>query len=112
MPVDPAEAFAVLDVRVGTIAEAKPFDGARKPAYQLTIDFGPTIGRKQSSAQLTVHYQAEELIGKQIIAAVNLGPKKIAGFVSDVLVLGLPDLSGDTVLLTPDLPVPNGERLY
>src|ERR1700674_4958381 len=76
MPVDPAEAFAALDVRVGTIAEARPFEGARKPSYQLTIDFGPTIGRKQSSVQLTVHYKPEELIGKQIIAAVNRGPKK------------------------------------
>ncbi len=112
MPVDPAEAFGALDVRIGTVAEVKPFPAARKPSYQLTVDFGPGIGRKQSSAQITVHYQPTELIGKQVIAAVNLGPKKVADFTSEVLVLGVPDIGGDTVLLSPDLPVPNGAKLY
>jgi tRNA-binding protein len=110
--VDGAQAFATLDVRVGTIAEVKPFPAARKPAYQLVIDFGPQIGRKQSSAQLTQHYKPDELVGRQVIAAMNLGPKKIADFTSEVLVLGLPDIGNHVVLLSPDLPVPNGARLY
>lgn len=105
-------AFAALDMRTGTIASAEPFPEARKPAYKLTIDFGPAIGIKRSSAQLTAHYEPAALIGKQIVAVVNFPPKRIAGFPSEVLVLGVPDEGGDTVLLAPDSPVENGVRVY
>ncbi len=110
--VSPVDAFAALDVRAGTVVSAEPFPEARKPAYKLVIDFGDAIGTKYSSAQLTVHYAADELIGKQIVAVVNFPPKRIAGFPSEVLVLGVPDENGDTVLLTPDSAVQNGVRVY
>lgn len=108
----PLDAFSALDIRTGTIVSAEPFPEARKPAYKLTVDFGPAIGTKRSSAQLTAHYTPEQLNGKQIIAVVNFPPKRIAGFPSEVLVLGVPDENGDTVLLAPDSGVQNGARIY
>src|SRR4051794_25892597 len=107
--MEPIEAFETLDVRVGRIVRAEPNEKARKPAYKLWIDFGP-LGEKTSSAQLTVHYTAEELAGRLIVAAVNLGTRRVAGFPSEVLVLGLPDAAGEVVLLSPDKDVPLGGR--
>lgn len=106
------EAFDVLDVRVGTVIAAEDFPKARKPAYRLTIDFGPEIGTKRSSAQITVRYAREELVGTQVVAVVNFPPKRIADFESEVLVLGFADERGDIILARPDEPVPNGKRLY
>jgi tRNA-binding protein len=106
------EAFALLDVRTGTIVEAQPFPEARKPAYRLTIDFGGDVGLRRSSAQITEHYTCEGLVGKQILAVVNFPPKRIAGFPSEVLVLGVPDAQGNVVLAVPDHAVENGVRLY
>jgi tRNA-binding protein len=102
--------FDKLELRVGRIVEAEEFPQARKPAYKLTIDFGP-LGIKRSSAQITLHYAPEELVGRQVVAAVNLGERRIAGFVSQVLVLGGLPREDDVVLLAPDLPVPNGTRV-
>jgi tRNA-binding protein len=109
--LDSLEAFTLLDLRVGRIVRAEPNEGARKPAYRLWIDFGP-LGEKTSSAQLTDLYKPEELIGRQIVAAVNLGVRKINGFPSEVLVLGLPDAEGRVVLLSPEREVPVGGRVY
>jgi len=105
------EAFQQLDLRVGRIIEAEPHPAARKPAYRLRIDFGP-LGVKASSAQLTDLYTPEDLIGRQVIAAVNLGTRSIAGFQSEVLVLGLPDERGHVVLLASERDVPLGGRVY
>ncbi|RIH85301.1 putative chaperone CsaA [Calidithermus roseus] len=107
----PLEAFELLDLRVGRIIRAEPNAEARKPAYKLWIDFGP-LGQKASSAQLTALYTPEELVGRLVIAAVNLGSRKIAGFTSEVLVLGLPDAEGQVVLLEPEREVPLGGRVY
>jgi len=104
-------AFAEIDIRVGTVLRAEPLAGARKPAIKLEIDFGPTFGKKWSSAQLTVHYTPESLTGKRICAVVNVAPKRIAGFESQVLVLGFADDAGAVVLVAPDQPVANGARL-
>jgi tRNA-binding protein len=106
-----ADEFAAIEIRVGTIVAARPFPEARKPAIKLTIDFGDEIGIRRSSAQLTVHYTPEELVGRQIVAAVNLGTRRIAGFESQVLVLGALPAAGEVVLLTLDQPVPNGTRI-
>jgi tRNA-binding protein len=105
------EAFQQLDLRVGRITEVEPHTGARRPAYRLRIDFGP-LGVKASSAQLTGLYSPQDLIGRQVIAAVNLGPRLIAGFQSEVLVLGLPDEQGRVVLLASERDVPLGGRVY
>jgi len=109
--LDPVEAFGVLDLRAGRVTRAEPNQGARKPSYRLWIDFGP-LGEKTSSAQLTDLYTAEALVGRLVIAAVNLGTRRIAGFPSEVLVLGLPDEAGRVVLLAPERDVPLGGRVY
>ncbi|HTW85200.1 MAG TPA: tRNA-binding protein [Candidatus Sulfotelmatobacter sp.] len=106
------EQFFAVDVRIGTILAAEPFPEVRKPAFKLTIDFGAEIGTKRSSAQITVHYTCDELVGRQVAAVVNLPPRRIGPFVSEVLTLGFPDAEGAVVLFSPDLPVPNGARLY
>src|SRR5205085_1355931 len=99
--VNPVDAFAALDVRVGRIIRAEPNEKARKPAYKVWVDFGP-LGVKASSAQLTARYAATGLVGRQVVAAVNLGTRNVAGFVSEVLVLGLPDADGEVILLAPE----------
>ncbi len=104
--------FLRTDIRVGTILSAEPFPQARKPAYKLTIDFGPEIGVKKSSAQLTVHYKPDQLIGRQVCAVVNFPPRQIGPFLSEVLTLGMPDEDGSVVLVRPDLRVPNGGKLF
>jgi tRNA-binding protein len=104
--------FEKVDVRVGTIVEVLPFPEARKPAYKLKIDFGEKIGVKKSSAQITTHYTAEALLGKQVAAVVNFPPRQIGPFMSEVLTLGFPDDSGGVVLIGPSLPVPNGGKLF
>jgi tRNA-binding protein len=104
--------FLRVDIRAGTIVEAKPFEGARKPALQLWIDFGAELGVRKCSAQLTVHYTPEALLGRQVAAVVNFPPRQIGKFMSQVLTLGFPDPDGAVVLITPDKPVPNGSRLF
>ena len=104
--------FETVDIRVGTIIDAQPFPEARKPALKLTIDFGPDIGVKRSSAQLTVHYHADRLLGRQVCAVVNFPPRRIGPFVSEVLTLGMPDADGAVVLIAPDFKVPNGGKLF
>ena len=104
------DVFMKLDIRVGTITEAKVFAKARKPAYQLVVDFGEEIGTKKSSAQITQHYTPDQLIGKQVLAVVNFPPRQIADFMSEVLVLGTYS-EGGVVLITPDKAVQNGDRL-
>lgn len=104
--------FEQVDIRVGTITDAQPFPQARKPAYKLVIDFGPEIGVKRSSAQLTVHYKADQLIGRQVCAVVNFPPRQIGPFMSEVLTLGMPDADGAVVLVKPDFKVPNGGKLF
>jgi tRNA-binding protein len=103
--------FASIDIRVGTVLTAAPFPEARKPSVKLTIDFGPELGVKRSSAQLTVHYSPEQLMGRQVVAAVNLGTRRIATFDSEVLVLGAMPSSTEVVLLGVDRPVQNGTRV-
>ena len=104
--------FQAVDIRVGTITRTEPYPEARKPAIKLWVDFGPEIGEKRSSAQITVHYLPEELIGKQVLAVVNFPPRQIGKFMSEVLVLGLPDARGEVVLIGPDHPVPNGGKMF
>ena len=104
--------FLKVDVRVGTVVEVQDFPEARKPAFKLLIDFGPTIGRKKSSAQITRHYAKDELIGRRVAAVVNFPPRQIGPFMSEVLTLGFPDEEGEVVLIGPDLAVPNGGRLF
>ena len=109
---DSLGAWDALDIRVGTITDAAPFPEAKKPAIKLWIDFGEAIGVRTSSAQLTVHYTPDKLIGRQVLAAVNLGTRRIGGFESQVLTLGLPDEDGGVVLIRPDFHVPDGGRLF
>jgi tRNA-binding protein len=106
------EQFLAVDIRIGTVTSAVPYPEARKPALKLTIDFGPTIGSRRSSAQLTTHYVAASLIGRQVAAVVNFPPRQIGKFLSEVLTLGFPDASGSVVLFEPDQPVPDGSRLF
>ncbi len=112
MPEISWEDFEKVDVRVGTVVEAKLFPEARKPSIRLVVDFGAEIGTRKTSAQLTAHYGPEGLVGRQVVAVVNFPPKRIAGFESEVLVLGVPDESGEVVLLSPDHAVPAGGRMF
>ena len=104
--------FDKIDIRVGRIVAAEPFPEARKPAFKLTIDFGPPIGTKRSSAQLTARYRCEELEGRLVIAVVNFAPRRIGPFVSEVLTLGVPDPEGAVVLLVPERDVPPGAKMF
>jgi tRNA-binding protein len=106
------EDFTRVDIRVGTVTAVEPYPEARRPAYKLTMDFGPELGTKRSSAQLTVHYTPEQLIGRQVAAVVNFPTKQIGKFMSEVLVLGFPDEAGAVVLVGVDHPVPNGGKLF
>jgi tRNA-binding protein len=117
-PADPAAAtidfddFLKVDIRVGTIVEALPFPQARKPSYRLLIDFGPTIGRKTSSAQITERHALDALVGRQVAAVINFPPRQIGPMISEVLTLGFPDREGRVVLVGPGEPVPDGGRLF
>ena len=104
--------FEKIDIRVGTVRDARPLEGARKPALRLEIDFGPEIGVKKSSAQITTHYTPQELIGRQVAAVVNFPPRQIGKFMSEVLTLGFPDADGAVVLIAPTKTVPNGGKLF
>lgn len=104
--------FERVDIRVGRVVRAEPFERARKPAFRLWIDFGPEIGQRKSSAQITTHYTPDSLVGRQVVAVVNFPPRQIADFMSEVLVLGVPDAAGQVVLLRPDQDVPLGGRMY
>jgi tRNA-binding protein len=104
--------FDKVDVRVGKVIEVEPFPEARKPAIKLEIDFGSSIGTRRTSAQLTTHYEPGDLLGRQVVAVVNFPPKRIAGFKSEVLVLGVPHDDGEVVLLSPDYDVPLGGRMF
>lgn len=111
-PTISIEDFLKVDIRVGTIRRCEPFPQARKPALKLWIDFGAEIGERRSSAQLTRHYAPDDLIGRQVLAVVNFPPRQIATVLSEVLVLGVPDVDGAVVLIAPDQPVPDGGRLF
>ncbi len=104
--------FLKVDIRVGRVTRAEPFPEARKPAIKMWIDFGPDLGEKKTSAQITAHYAPEDLPGKQVIAVTNFPPRQIGPFMSEVLVLGLSDANGDIVLLSPDKDVTEGERMH
>ena len=112
MPEISWEEFEKVDVRVGTVVEAELFPEARKPSMKLMVDFGPEVGTRKTSAQLTVRYEPEGLVGRQVLAVINFPPKRIAGFESEVLVLGVPDGNEDVVLLAPDHEVPPGGRMF
>jgi len=111
-PLIDFDRFLAVDIRIGTIIAADDYPEARKPALELKIDFGPGVGIKQSSAQITRHYAAATLVGRQVAAVVNFPPRQIGRFMSEVLTLGFPDEAGEVVLFRPDLAVPNGARLF
>ncbi|HZY66406.1 MAG TPA: tRNA-binding protein [Rubrobacteraceae bacterium] len=104
--------FEKVDIRVGRIVEAEPFPEARNPAIKLAVDFGEEVGTRRTSAQITAHYGPDSLVGRQVVAVVNFPPKRIAGFKSEVLALGVPDAEGEVVLLSPDQDVPPGSRMF
>ncbi len=106
------EDFVKVDVRVGTVVRVEPYPEARRPAYKLWVDFGPDIGERKTSAQLTELYTPETLLGRQVAAVVNFPPKQIGRFMSEILVLGFPDAEGRVVLIGPERAVPNGGKLY
>ncbi len=108
----PYAAFEAVEIRAGTVVDAQPFPEARKPAIKLWVEFGEGIGIKASSAQITAHYAPDRLIGRQVLAVVNLAPRRIGPFTSEVLVLGLADADGAVVLIGPDMAVPNGSRMH
>lgn len=115
---DPAAAiiglaeFKAVDIRVGTVVRAEPFPEARRPAIKLWVDFGPPVGVRKSSAQITRYYTPESVVGRQVVAVLNFPPRQIGPFMSEILVLGVPDQEGEVVLLHPDLPVPDGGRMF
>ncbi len=104
--------FLAVDIRVGTVLRVEPYPEARKPAYKLWVDFGAQIGERKTSAQITKHYTPDDLVGRQVMAVVNFPPKQIGKFMSEMLVLGVPDDAGEVVLLQPTAGVPNGGRLF
>ena len=104
--------FTKVEIRVGTVIRAEPFPEARRPAVKMWIDFGPGLGERKSSAQVTAHYAPEDLVGRQVVAVTNFPPRQIGPFMSEVLVLGLPDDAGEVVLVSPDRPVPDGGRMH
>jgi tRNA-binding protein len=104
--------FQKVDIRAGTVVQAEPFPGARKPAIKMVVDFGSVIGLKKTSAQITEHYKVDELVGRKIAAVVNFPPRQIGKFMSEVLMLGFPDENGFVLLVTPDPKTPNGARLF
>lgn len=104
--------FLKVDIRKGTVTRAEPYPEARKPAIKLWVDFGGEIGEKKSSAQITKHYTPESVLGRDVLAVVNFPPRQIGKFMSEILVLGLPDEEGEVVLITPDQSVPNGARMF
>lgn len=112
MPLISYDQFSAVELRVGTIVRAEAFPKARKPAFKLWVDFGAEFGERQTSAQITVHYTPEALIGKQVVGCLNLGEKNIGGFISNFLCVGFPDADGAVVLIRPDKKVPNGGKLF